>query len=342
MKKKILSLALALVLIIALVPAASASDTQTISKDTFTLTNVIRVLEETDESRVGLCAMKYYLVSEGAVLTFDRTPKMAQSSYISSDLWSDWDYEDFYANDYPSISDKEEHLDDNNRIVLEANKVYDFGLLYDYDWGNMDYAVVVFVVDNETAAKISSTTSTDPTDVPSTWAVPEVNAAIEAGLVPENLQKNYQTNVTRGAVANMFINLIEQASGMSIDEFMVKKGVEIDPDAFNDTNDPAVLAANALGIIRGLGDGRFDPDGTLLRAQIAAVICRVAHVLDVDTDGYTHTFEDTIGHWVETEIGWPIHAKIINGVGNNKFDPNGTLTTEQAIAITYRALTALS
>lgn len=181
-----------------------------------------------------------------------------------------------------------------------------------------------------------------PEDAPSAWAAAEVSAAIEAGLVPENLQKSYQKDVTRGAVANIFINLIEQASGMSIAMLMAEKGVETDPGAFTDTDDPAVLAANALGIIHGIGDGRFDPDGTLLRAQIAGIICRVANVLDVDTEGYTHAFSDVAGHWVEAEIGWPVHMEIIRGISSTEFNPDGTLTTEQAIAITYRALAALS
>jgi len=181
-----------------------------------------------------------------------------------------------------------------------------------------------------------------PEDAPSAWAAAEVSAAIEAGLVPESMQKGYQEEVTRGAVANIFINLIEQASRMSIAMLMAEKGVETDPGAFTDTDDPAVLAANALGIIHGIGDGRFDPDGTLLRAQIAGIICRVANVLDVDTEGYTHAFSDVAGHWVEAEIGWPVHMEIIRGISSTEFNPDGTLTTEQAIAITYRALAALS
>jgi peptidoglycan/xylan/chitin deacetylase (PgdA/CDA1 family) len=123
---------------------------------------------------------------------------------------------------------------------------------------------------------------------------------------------------------------------------MAEKGVETDPDAFTDTDDPAVLAANALGIMHGLGDGRFDPGGILQRAQIAGIICRVANVLDVDTEGYTHAFSDVAGHWVEAEIGWPVHMEIIRGISSTEFNPDGNLTTEQAIAITYRALAALS
>jgi hypothetical protein len=182
----------------------------------------------------------------------------------------------------------------------------------------------------------------NPITTASDWAVSEITSAIEKGLVPENLQGNYQNKVTRGEVAQMFINLIEQASGKAIDDFMKEKGVSINADTFVDTKDKAVLAANALGIIFGVGDGKFDPDGYLRRAQIAAIINRVARVLGIDTDGYTHKFTDVIGHWSDAELGWPVHAGIIKGVSDVSFAPDSELTTEQAIAITYRALAPLS
>ena len=177
----------------------------------------------------------------------------------------------------------------------------------------------------------------DVLDSPSLWAASEVGAAIEARLVPENLRKNYTSPISRGNVAQMFINLLENASGMTIDEFMAAKGVSINNNAFTDTSDKAVLAANALGIINGVGGGRFDPNGTLTRAQIAAIINRVAGALGIDTKGFSHSFADVKGHWVDAELGWPSSVGIINGRDATTFDPNGNLTTQEAIAITYRA-----
>ena len=179
-------------------------------------------------------------------------------------------------------------------------------------------------------------------DAPSSWAVEEVEAAIVAGLVPVNLQRNYQYTVTRGEVAQIFINLIEKAADQDIDSFLEEKGVAIDENAFTDTTDRDVLAANALGIIKGIGDNKFDPDGVFMRAHIAVIINRVARVLGEDTDGYTHGFTDVEGHWVDSELGWPVHADIIQGIEDNRFDPDADLTTEMVITITYRALTALS
>ena len=99
---------------------------------------------------------------------------------------------------------------------------------------------------------------------------------------------------------------------------------------------------NKCNTWQGVGDNRFDPNGTLTRAQIAAIIKRVARVIGVDTEGYTHSFTDVAGNWVSVELGWPVHAGIIKGESATIFNPNGNLTTEQAIAITYRSLAPLS
>lgn len=218
-------------------------------------------------------------------------------------------------------------VDQNNRVVVPL----------EYDDISTFIDGVAYGIKNGT---VYTLTKAQP-EQPSAWAAEQVQAAIDAGLVPDNLQQNYTAAVSRGDVAEMFIRLIEQSTGKGIDAILREQGVQINENAFTDTSDPSVLAANALGIINGMGGGRFDPNGTFTRAQIAAILNRTAAVLGVDTAGYTHSFQDVSGHWVDDELGWPVHANIINGVGGGRFDPDGALTTEQAIAISYRALQAL-
>ena len=176
----------------------------------------------------------------------------------------------------------------------------------------------------------------------SDWARTEVVAAVNLGLVPENLRQNYTGSVTRGDVVQMFINLLEDVRMMPVDGILSEKNVTVNSCAFIDTEDQAVLSANALGIIQGVGNNKFDSEGTLTRSQIAAIINRVAEVLEVPTGGYSHDFTDVDGHWVNEELGWPVHTGIIQGVGDHKFAPDDPLTTEQAIAIAYRALRELA
>lgn len=42
------------------------------------------------------------------------------------------------------------------------------------------------------------------------------------------------------------------------------------------------------------------------------------------------------GSWYYNEVMWAAENGIVNGVGNNKFDPNGTCTTEMILTMLYR------
>lgn len=176
---------------------------------------------------------------------------------------------------------------------------------------------------------------------PSSWAEKEVNEAIEAGIVPEYLQEAYSKNVSRANVAEMFVNLIETASGKTATELMEEKGVSVDKSAFTDTWDDSVFTLNALGIVKGTGDGKFMPDASFTRGQVVAMLNRVARLLGVDTEGYTHSFTDTKGHWSDSELGWATANGIVKGYSEDKFAPDDEITTEQAIAFAIRALNVL-
>ncbi len=179
----------------------------------------------------------------------------------------------------------------------------------------------------------------------SPWAKDEVKAAISAGLVPEELRKNYTSPVKRGEVAKLFMNLLEKASGKTVSTILMEKGIftDVDDKPFTDTDDVDVICANALGIIKGTGDNKFSPDGLLKRAHITAIINRIAGVMGHDTTGYGHNFTDITANyaWVDSELGWSVANGIIKGVGGNKFNPGGDLTLEQTILIVYRAYNVL-
>jgi len=264
-------------------------------------------------------------------------------------IWGGW--ESFIGVNTGSISYSTGNVieyDDEYSLSSDGYLILEYRLEYDYDFDRLVSETGNRL--NEAPADLNwkplseyaNELSANQNNIPSTWAANEVNAAISAGLAPAGLRQNYQAPVSRGSVAQMFINLIEKSSGLTIDELLEANGAAINDNAFDDTNNKDVLAANALGIINGVGDRKFEPDGTLTRAQATAIINRIARLLGVNTDGYSHQFVDVSGHWVSAELGWPVHSGIINGVGDNRFDPETELTAEQAIMIVGRALAPLT
>ena len=67
-------------------------------------------------------------------------------------------------------------------------------------------------------------------------------------------------------------SLTQKGSYKDIDAILFEKGVQINPEAFTDTTDKNVLAANALWIINGVGNNCFDPDGTLTTEQAIVMV----------------------------------------------------------------------
>lgn len=175
---------------------------------------------------------------------------------------------------------------------------------------------------------------------PSDWAKEEVDQAISLGLVSGEIQ-DYRQPITRLDTVKLATNLLEKINGTTIDGLLLERGLSTSGVAFDDTRDIRVLSTSALGIINGMGEGKFAPQSTLTRAQAAAIINRIANVQGIVTDGYTQSFSDTTNHWVASELGWPVANSIIKGMGDGKFAPDNQLTIEQAIVLIYRAYRAL-
>ena len=176
----------------------------------------------------------------------------------------------------------------------------------------------------------------------SNWAKYELDNAFNERLVPLALNGNMQKSISRIEMAEMTVMVIEAIYGDPIDTVMTRKNVYTTRSSFNDTSSYVALAVDALGIMSGVGNNKFNPNGTLTRAEAAAITNRLARLTGINTSGYYHNFSDTYRHWSDPELGWPATANIIKGKDNWRFDPDGTLTVEQAIAIVYRTYCALN
>ena len=88
------------------------------------------------------------------------------------------------------------------------------------------------------------------------------------------------------------------------------------------------------GLFRGISDTAFAPDLPMTRAMFATVL----HRLD-GSPANTHglPFADVAGGlWYSDAVGWAYGSGIILGYGGGRFDPNGTITREQAAAVLCR------
>jgi len=99
--------------------------------------------------------------------------------------------------------------------------------------------------------------------------------------------------------------------------------------AFNDIDghwaEEAIDRWADYGIVAGMNGG-FNPDGTMTRAQAAAVF---ANLFGLSKKADVSAFTDVEDAWYKDAIAMCVEAGIMSGVGGGKMDPHGTLTREQ-------------
>lgn len=92
--------------------------------------------------------------------------------------------------------------------------------------------------------------------------------------------------------------------------------------------------AVTLGIVNGMPDGTFAPDKEMTRAEFATILWNMAEKPETES---TSSFADVKSEdWYFKQIAWAFEKGYINGISNAEFNPNGTITREQAMTILYR------
>lgn len=95
-----------------------------------------------------------------------------------------------------------------------------------------------------------------------------------------------------------------------------------------------IKEAVTLGIVNGMPDGTFAPDKEMTRAEFATILWNMAEKPDTES---TSAFVDVKSEdWYFKQIAWAFEKGYINGISNAEFNPNGTITREQAMTILYR------
>ena len=172
-------------------------------------------------------------------------------------------------------------------------------------------------------------TPTEPAgDTPSSWAVENVNTAVEAGIVPDTLQSAYTQATTRAEFCALAVELYETVMGTEITERAT----------FSDTTDVNVEKMAGLGVVNGVGDGKFDPSASLTREEAATMLSRLANVMEKPLTAGTASFADnaSISSWASEAVGQVQASGIMNGIEGNQFAPSDPYTREQSIVTMLR------
>jgi len=167
---------------------------------------------------------------------------------------------------------------------------------------------------------------------PSDWATAEINAAKTAGLITDKVSADYQANITREQFCELAVLLYEKLTG---------EEAPTAENKFTDTNNEEIVKASGLGIVNGISETEFAPGNSITRQELAVMIVRTISVAlgdDFVLLYNTNNFDDDseIADWAFEYVQYAYNKSIIKGIGDNKIDPLGTATCEQAILIVNR------
>ena len=104
----------------------------------------------------------------------------------------------------------------------------------------------------------------------------------------------------------------------------------------------AVVWSAANGIVNGVAEGVFDPNGQITREQMAAMLYRYAEFAGKATDSIQPLVAfgdaDSVSDWAVSAVAWAVDNGYITGKPGNLLDPQGLASRAEATVIVNRFL----
>ena len=189
----------------------------------------------------------------------------------------------------------------------------------------------------------------------SPWAKEEIERAQALGFVPELFEeygaldaarlKDYTVPITREQfveVAVDFVAFQQHCDSYTFHEMAKKYLVQMGDDyrysikkVFLDGNDTASLAYY-LGLVKGKGEGKFDPKALTTRQEAAVILARAYEIcggtISEDmADALRFTDNEKIADWAKESVSAMASLNVMRDIGDGSFAPADDLTVEQCI-----------
>jgi hypothetical protein len=179
----------------------------------------------------------------------------------------------------------------------------------------------------------------------SSWAVEELDKADGYGLIPDSVRSNMKAPITREEFAAVALRLYEKTTAVTVPP--------VTEDNFTDTDNPDVLKAFKLGIVKGVNAEMtlFAPTQSINRQECATMLGRTLEIMFPDADfslegSPTFLDEEDIDAWAYKYVKYMSKIGVILG-DKGKFMPKAvtdkekaegyaTATREQAIIMSTR------
>lgn len=170
------------------------------------------------------------------------------------------------------------------------------------------------------------------------WAKETVYKMYDLGLIPDEVRNSPMNgSITRANMCKVVMLAYKQLSGAT-DQDLGNPGAS----PFSDTSDTDILNAYRLGIVNGMGEGRFAPNAPITRQDFFAVAARFLNAV-----GYTYTDDqnvnlsvyrdsDKIASYALAPTRLLIGIGAVEGTDDRRLNPRNEIVSQEALVIFYR------
>lgn len=180
------------------------------------------------------------------------------------------------------------------------------------------------VAPNVLAEEPQVTSSITFPDVPNNhWAKDDIYSLVDLGYVSGYTNGTYglNDNVTRGQAASILSRWLKD-TGKLVETNVENPFTDVSSDYW--AKDDILQVVNA-GYMVGKGNGKFEPNATVTRAEMATIL---TNVLGTEKKAVA-PFDDIANHWGKEYIDNAYSNELVLGMGDNKYVPNGNVTRAQ-------------
>lgn len=196
-------------------------------------------------------------------------------------------------------------------------------VIYSYDCGNGQMAAFK-LVDDAPFIDVKK----------GSWYEGDVRFVYENGLMAGTSNKKFspQTTTTRGMLVSILYRLEGQPEAGIREDY---SDVE-----YNRYYALPIAWSTEYGIVSGYGNGKFGPNDSVTREQLAAILYRYAsfkqYNLSASADLSKFADSNKVSDYAQTALRWATGAGLLYGKNNNMLDPKGNATRAEVAAILHR------